>query len=263
MAWSFRKRIKVAPGVNVNVSKSGVSTSVGPKGAKINVGPKGSKLYTSIPGTGIYYRGTLSKTANKESSGSVEPSSKKSNGEGSVFYGCFVNWRCFTIWVGIIIISIFLFDGIKNVDIEWWKFTLLSSLIIGALLLLWHLNGGHLKAQPARRRFWSITWGAFVVVILLLFSTYSRINKEEEKTIIAADDTVIVEEQDHDSIASINIDEIDNQEEVSVASSDYKHMFLDLIIGCYVTLSLIFLVIFLTYIIYRKQLSEEKGKQLT
>lgn len=263
MAWSYRKRIKILPGVNVNVSKSGVSTSVGPKGAKINVGPKGSKLYTSIPGTGIYYRGTLSKTANKESSGSVEPSNKKSNGEGSVFYGCFVNWSCFTIWFGISMISVFLLYGIKEVDIKWWIFTLLSSFIIGALLFLWHINGGHLKAQPARRRFWTITWGAFVVVMLLLFSTYVRIGKEDEKTIIAADDTEIVEELDHDSIEPINIDEINNQDEVSVASSDNKHMFLDLIIGCYVTLSLIFIVIILTYIIYRKQLSEEKGKQLT
>ena len=263
MAWSFRKRIKVAPGVNINVSKSGVSTSVGPKGAKINVGPKGTKLYTSIPGTGIYYRGTLSKSANKESSSSATPSNKKSNGEGRVIYGCLVNWTCFAIWVGIFIISVFLFYGIKDVDIEWWKFTLLSSLIIAALLLLWHINGGHLKAQPARGRFWSIMWGAFAVVMLLLFSTYLRIDKEEEKTIIAADDTAIVEELDHDSIAPINIDEIDNQEEVSVASSDNKHMFLDLIIGCYVTLSIIFLVIILTYIIYRKQLSKEKGKQLT
>ena len=46
MAWSFRKRIKIAPGVNLNLSKSGVSTSVGPKGAKINVGPKGEPVST-------------------------------------------------------------------------------------------------------------------------------------------------------------------------------------------------------------------------
>lgn len=53
MSWSFRKRIKVAPGVHINVSKSGVSTSVGPHGAKITTGPKGTYLHTSIPGTGF------------------------------------------------------------------------------------------------------------------------------------------------------------------------------------------------------------------
>ena len=56
MAWSFRRRIKIAPGVNVNLSKSGVSASIGPKGAKVTVGPKGTYLHTSIPGTGIYNR---------------------------------------------------------------------------------------------------------------------------------------------------------------------------------------------------------------
>ena len=56
MAWSFRKRIKIAPGVHINLSKSGVSTSIGPKGAKVTIGPKGTYLHTGIPGTGIYNR---------------------------------------------------------------------------------------------------------------------------------------------------------------------------------------------------------------
>lgn len=56
MAWSFRKRIKIAPGVHINLSKSGVSTSIGPKGAKVTMGPKGTYLHTGIPGTGIYNR---------------------------------------------------------------------------------------------------------------------------------------------------------------------------------------------------------------
>ena len=56
MAWSFRKRIKIAPGVYINLSKSGVSTSIGPKGAKVTMGPRGTYLHTGIPGTGIYNR---------------------------------------------------------------------------------------------------------------------------------------------------------------------------------------------------------------
>ena len=56
MAWSFRRRIKIAPGVHINLSKGGVSTSIGPKGAKVTVGPKGTYLHTGIPGTGIYNR---------------------------------------------------------------------------------------------------------------------------------------------------------------------------------------------------------------
>lgn len=59
---NFRKRIKIAPGVHLNFSKSGVSTSIGPRGAKINVGRRGTTLHTGIPGSGIYSRRKLSNT---------------------------------------------------------------------------------------------------------------------------------------------------------------------------------------------------------
>ncbi|GEM_PF-489543 len=54
MSWNFRKRVKVAPGVYVNLSKGGVSTSIGPRGAKITMGRNGTYINTGIPGTGIY-----------------------------------------------------------------------------------------------------------------------------------------------------------------------------------------------------------------
>ena len=38
---SFRKRIKIAPGVNLNLSKGGISTSFGVKGASVSVGKRG------------------------------------------------------------------------------------------------------------------------------------------------------------------------------------------------------------------------------
>jgi hypothetical protein len=49
------RRIKIAPGVTINVSKSGLSTSFGPRGAKITVGKRGVRKTVGIPGTGIYY----------------------------------------------------------------------------------------------------------------------------------------------------------------------------------------------------------------
>lgn len=60
MAWNYRKRIKIAPGIHLNLSKGGVSTSIGPKGAKISIGKNGTYLNTSIPGTGLYSRTRLS-----------------------------------------------------------------------------------------------------------------------------------------------------------------------------------------------------------
>ncbi|MDH6253370.1 hypothetical protein M2347_003097 [Chryseobacterium sp. H1D6B] len=58
MAWSFRKRIKIARGVHLNLSKSGVSTSVKVKRATLNFSKSGTKLTTStsILGFGISYR---------------------------------------------------------------------------------------------------------------------------------------------------------------------------------------------------------------
>lgn len=56
----YRNRIKLAPGVNINLSKSGISTTVGPRGANINIGKNGSYLNTGIPGTGLYDRNKIS-----------------------------------------------------------------------------------------------------------------------------------------------------------------------------------------------------------
>ena len=64
MAWSYKKRIKVAPGVHLNISKSGVSTSMGSKGMSITTGPKGTYLNTSIPGTGLYNRQKIAPASN-------------------------------------------------------------------------------------------------------------------------------------------------------------------------------------------------------
>ena len=60
MAWNYRKRIKIAPGIHLNFSNKGVSTSIGPKGAKVTFGKDGTYLNKSIPGTGLYSREKIS-----------------------------------------------------------------------------------------------------------------------------------------------------------------------------------------------------------
>ena len=59
MAWGFRRRIKIIPGVHLNLSRSGISTSIGVRGANVTLGIKGAYLNTGIPGTGIYHRQKL------------------------------------------------------------------------------------------------------------------------------------------------------------------------------------------------------------
>lgn len=57
MAFRFQKRIKILPGVWINLSKTGVSASAGGKGVTFNVGADGRRMVTfGIPGTGMSYR---------------------------------------------------------------------------------------------------------------------------------------------------------------------------------------------------------------
>ncbi|MFD2902542.1 DUF4236 domain-containing protein [Sphingobacterium anhuiense] len=59
MAWNFRRRVKIIPGVHLNFSKNGISTSIGVKGASITLGKSGTYLNTGIPGLGLYNRQKL------------------------------------------------------------------------------------------------------------------------------------------------------------------------------------------------------------
>ena len=55
----FQKRLRLLPGVRINLSKSGASASVGPRGADVNIGPRGVSANAGIPGTGLSYRNKL------------------------------------------------------------------------------------------------------------------------------------------------------------------------------------------------------------
>ena len=59
MSFRFWRRIKIAPGVTLNLSKSGGSLSFGPRGAKFTIGPKGKRATLGIPGTGLFYTTAL------------------------------------------------------------------------------------------------------------------------------------------------------------------------------------------------------------
>lgn len=77
MGWRLRfwRRVRVAPGVTVNLSKGGLSTSVGPKGAKTTVGRNGLRQTLGIPGSGLSmtrqtpWRGTSAERPNPQNAG--------------------------------------------------------------------------------------------------------------------------------------------------------------------------------------------------
>jgi hypothetical protein len=59
MAFRYRKSIKIAKGLKLNLSKSGLSLSAGRPGASINIGPRGVKGTVGIPGTGLSWSHTI------------------------------------------------------------------------------------------------------------------------------------------------------------------------------------------------------------
>lgn len=57
MGLRFQRRVKILPGVHLNLSRSGVGLSVGGRGAHVGITARGQR-YTSVglPGTGISWR---------------------------------------------------------------------------------------------------------------------------------------------------------------------------------------------------------------
>ena len=63
MGLRFQKRIRVLPGVRVNVGLGGVSTSLGVRGASVTVGRRGTHANVGAPGTGLSYRTRIDEPA--------------------------------------------------------------------------------------------------------------------------------------------------------------------------------------------------------
>lgn len=55
MAFRFFRRLKIAPGLTLNLTKRGGSLSFGPRGAKLTAGTSGVRRTMSVPGTGLWY----------------------------------------------------------------------------------------------------------------------------------------------------------------------------------------------------------------
>lgn len=55
MGFRFRRSVRIAPGIRLNLSKSGLSYSFGGRGATVNVSAKGTKATYGVPGTGLSY----------------------------------------------------------------------------------------------------------------------------------------------------------------------------------------------------------------
>ncbi len=55
MGFRFSRRVRLIPGLRVNLSKSGASLSIGHRGAWYTIGPRGRRATIGLPGTGLFW----------------------------------------------------------------------------------------------------------------------------------------------------------------------------------------------------------------
>jgi len=67
MGFRYQRRIKIAKGMHLNISKSGVGMAVGPKGFGLSTGPRGTMFHAGINGTGMSYRSYLGTSSKPKS----------------------------------------------------------------------------------------------------------------------------------------------------------------------------------------------------
>ncbi len=101
MGIRFRRSFKIAPGVRINLSKSGVSTSLGRRGMTVNL--RGRKVTTTvgIPGSGLSYRSssTIGRPTHAEGATSDTETEQAAQDDSG---GNFIIW--FWLAVGLVIL---------------------------------------------------------------------------------------------------------------------------------------------------------------
>ena len=104
MGLRLFRRIKIAPGISINLSKSGLSASAGVRGAHVTLGPRGVRRTVGIPGTGIYYteNSSLSGSSRKRRS-STRPTDNEAHELVSSLQSCLTTLIAIAI-VGAIIL---------------------------------------------------------------------------------------------------------------------------------------------------------------
>jgi hypothetical protein len=101
MAFRLFRRIKIAPGITLNLSKSGLSASAGVRGARVTLGPRGVRRTVGVPGTGISYTDSSSTSSRpRRSRSSARPTDDEAHEQVSSAQGCL------TIIVAIVIVGI-------------------------------------------------------------------------------------------------------------------------------------------------------------
>jgi Flp pilus assembly protein TadD len=76
MGFRFFRRLTIAPGLRLNVSRRGLGLNVGPRGSSLTVGPGGVHVNKSVSGTGISFRQRIGGPAPSVGTARAAPSSR-------------------------------------------------------------------------------------------------------------------------------------------------------------------------------------------
>jgi len=64
--FRFRKEFQIAPGIRLNIGKTGASVSLGPDDFHITTGTHGTSVHIDLPGSGMYYRKNIKLRSDKD-----------------------------------------------------------------------------------------------------------------------------------------------------------------------------------------------------
>lgn len=77
MSFRFQRRIKILPGLRLNISKTGISWTVGTRGASVTARDGKLTGNVGVPGTGLSYRKRLGRPdAGRDESPATESASR-------------------------------------------------------------------------------------------------------------------------------------------------------------------------------------------
>lgn len=103
MGWKFQKRIRLLPGITLNLSRKGVSTSIGTRGARVTLGHGKRRTTVGIPGSGISHTDVVSTSNARRAGRSAGPAPQEQG----------VRWRKLVL-IALAVCLVAFFAVLKN-----------------------------------------------------------------------------------------------------------------------------------------------------
>lgn len=149
MGFRFYKRIRIAPGLSINLGKRGASVSVGPRGAKMTFGPNGTRTSVGIPGTGIYYEKRYGKGSPST------PNVSNGSADNNIGVGCLVGVGIF-IFLIIVCFQLCLGDDLGS-DLMFALMIFGGAIALGVMLYKICNSGGGAEASAKTKSYSSLS----------------------------------------------------------------------------------------------------------